>query len=215
MNQETLKSKQGVVSEIADKFKNSSSTVVAEYRGLSVAEITELRRSLRSEGVEMKVYKNTLASRAADEAGYGDLKDSLTGPNAMAFGADETAAARILAKFAKDHKALVLKGGIVEGKVLDAEGVMALAKLPNREGMLSMLLSVLTAPVASFARVVQAVSDNKTDSPEAPAEVATEEAAPASEAVVEEKAAEEAAPVEEKPAEEAPAEEKAADEAAA
>ena len=97
MNQDVLKSKQSVVSEIEDKFKNSSSAVVAEYRGLSVAEVTELRRALRAEGVEMKVYKNTLAAKAAENVGYGDLKDSLTGPNALAFGSDETAAARVMA----------------------------------------------------------------------------------------------------------------------
>ena len=159
MNQDVLKSKQNVVSEIEDKFKNSSSTVVAEYRGLSVAEVTELRRALRAEGVEMKVYKNTLASKAADNAGYGDLKNVLTGPNALAFAPDETAAARVMAKFAKKHKALVLKGGIVEGKVVDVDTVNELSALPNREGMLSMLLSVLNAPVSSFARVVKAVAD--------------------------------------------------------
>ena len=161
MNQDVLKSKQSVVSEIEDKFKNSSSAVVAEYRGLSVAEVTELRRALRAEGVEMKVYKNTLAAKAAENVGYGDLKDSLTGPNALAFGSDETAAARVMAKFAKKHKALVLKGGVVEGKVVDDKTVAALSALPNREGMLSMLLSVLNAPVSSFARVVKAVADQK------------------------------------------------------
>ena len=185
MNQDVLKSKQSVVSEIADKYKNSSSTVVAEYRGLSVAEITELRRGLRAEGVDMKVYKNTLAAKAADEAGFGDLKESLTGPNAIVFGSDETAAARVMAKFAKKHKALVLKGGIVEGKVIDSKTVAELAQLPNREGMLSMLLSVLNAPVSSFARVVQAVADAK------PADGS---AAPATEEVANnEEAAEEAA----------------------
>ena len=178
MNQNVLKSKQGIVSEIADKFKNSSSTVVAEYRGLSVAEITELRRSLRAEGVEMKVYKNTLAAKAADEAECGDLKNILTGPNALVFGSDETAAARVMAKFAKTHKALVLKGGIVEGTVIDEKMVSELAALPNREGMLSMLLSVLTAPVSGFARVVKAVADNKgTDGAAAPAEEAGKEEA--------------------------------------
>ena len=183
MNQDVLKSKQNVVSEIEDKFKNSSSTVVAEYRGLSVAEVTERRRALRAEGVEMKVYKNTLASKAADEVGYGDLKNVLTGPNALAFGSDETAAARVMAKFAKKHKALVLKGGIVEGKVVDEATIKELSALPNREGMLSMLLSVLNAPVSSFARVVKAVADAK------PADGAdAEQAKPA-----EEKSADEAA----------------------
>jgi len=161
MNQTILESKKGVVSEIQEKLQNSGSTVVAEYRGLSVAESMELRRALRAEGVEMKVYKNTLASIAADAAELSDLKQYLTGPNALAFAEDETAAARVMAKFAKKHKALVLKGGVVEGKVVDENTIKELAGLPNREGMLSMLLSVLNAPVSSFARVVQAVADSK------------------------------------------------------
>ncbi len=191
MNQTVLEGKKTVVSEIEDKFKNSGSTVVAEYRGLSVAEVTELRRALRAEGVEMKVYKNTLASIAADNAGYGDLKESLTGPNALAFGQDETAAARVMAKFAKEHEALVLKAGIVEGKVVDTETIKELSALPNREGMLSMLLSVLNAPVTSFARAVNAVAEAK------PADGATapvaEEAPAAEEAPVAEETKEDAA----------------------
>jgi large subunit ribosomal protein L10 len=178
MNQTVLESKQNVVSEIQNKFTGSPSTVVAEYRGLTVAEVTELRRTLRAEGVEMKVYKNTLAARAADAAGFSDLKEALTGPNALAFGADETTAARLMAKFAKKHKALVLKGGIVEGKVVDQATINELSNLPNREGMLSMLLSVLQAPVAGFARAVNAVAESRADGTAAPAEAA----APAEEA---------------------------------
>ena len=190
MNQTVLEGKKTVVSEIEDKFKNSGSTVVAEYRGLSVAEVTELRRALRAEGVEMKVYKNTLASIAADNAGFGELKDSLTGPNALAFGQDETAAARVMAKFAKDHEALVLKAGIVEGKVVDTNTIKELSALPNREGMLSMLLSVLNAPVTSFARAVNAVAEAKpTDGASAP----VAEEAPVVEETKEEAATEAAA----------------------
>ena len=129
MNQAVLESKKNVVTEIADKMKNSGSAVVAEYRGLSVAEVTELRRALMAEHVEMKVYKNTLAARAAEAAGYGDLKNVLTGPNAIAFGKDETAAARVMAQFAKKHKALILKGGIVEGRVIGSETVAELSQL--------------------------------------------------------------------------------------
>lgn len=179
MNQAVLESKKNVVTEISDKFKNSSSTVVAEYRGLTVSEVTELRRALRAEGVDTKVYKNTLAARAAEDAGFAELKDYLTGPNAIAFGQDETAASRVMAQFAKKHKALVLKGGIVEGKVIDTKTVNELSSLPNREGMLSMLLSVLQAPVSSFARAVNAVAEAKPASAE---EAPKEEAAVAAEA---------------------------------
>lgn len=175
MNKTVLESKQNVVSEIQGKFTNSGSTVVAEYRGLSVAEVTELRRKLRAEGVEMKVYKNTLASRAAEAAGYPELQEHLTGPNALAFGSDETTAARLMAEFAKKHKALILKAGIVEGKVVDTDTIKELSNLPNREGMLSMLLSVLNAPISSFARAVNAVAEARGTG--APAEETKEETA--------------------------------------
>ena len=184
MNQAVLSNKQALVSEISDKIRNSQSTVVCEYRGLSVAEVTELRRALRAEDVDFKVYKNTMVERACDEPGFGDLKDTLNGPNAFAFSTDATAPARILAKFAKKHKALVLKKGIVEGKVVDEDMIKELSSLPNRDGMLSMLLSCLQSPVSSFARVVKAVADAKGGAPaeaSAPAEEVAA-AAPAEEA---------------------------------
>ena len=185
MNQAVLSNKQALVTEISDKIKDSQATVVCEYRGLSVAEVTELRRNLRAEDVDFKVYKNTMVERACDEAGFEDLKDALTGPNAFAFSKDATAPARVLAKFAKKHKALVLKKGIVEGKVVDEATIKELSALPNRDGMLSMLLSCLQSPVSSFARVVKAVAEAK------------EAGAPAAEAKAEEPAeAETAAPVE-------------------
>ena len=183
MNQAVLSNKQALVTEISDKIKASQSTVVCEYRGLSVAEVTELRRNLRSEGVDFKVYKNTMVERACDECGYDDLKDALNGPNAFAFSEDATAPARVLAKFAKKHKALVLKKGIVEGKVVDEATIKELSLLPNRDGMLSMLLSCLQSPVSSFARVVKAVADAKEAGAPAPVEAApAAEAAPAEEA---------------------------------
>ena len=192
MNQAVLSQKQAIVTEISDKMKNSDSTVVCEYRGLSVAEVTELRRNLREENVELKVYKNTMVERACDECGFVELKDTLVGPNALAFSSDATAPARVLAKFAKKHKALVLKSGIVEGKVVDEATIKELSLLPNRDGMLSMLLSCLQSPVSSFARVVKAVADAKEAG--APAEAA----APVEEtpAPVEEPKAEEATPAE-------------------
>ena len=161
MNQAVLSNKQALVTEISDKIKDSQATVVCEYRGLSVAEVTELRRNLRAEDVDFKVYKNTMVERACDEAGFEDLKDALTGPNAFAFSKDATAPARVLAKFAKKHEALVLKKGIVEGKVVDEATIKELSTLPNRDGMLSMLLSCLQSPVRSFACIVKAVADAK------------------------------------------------------
>lgn len=179
MNQAIVDSKKAVVSEIAQKMKDAQSTVVVEYRGLSVAEVTQLRRDLRAEGIEFKVYKNSLAQRAAVEAGADELSKDLVGPNAIAFGGDAVAPARILSNFAKKHDKLVLKSGIVEGKVVGLETIKELAGLPNRDGMLSMLLSCLQSPVRSFACVVKAVSDAKADGQEAPAAPAANEEAAA------------------------------------
>lgn len=161
MNQTIIDAKSEVVSEIAGKFQNAQSSVVVEYRGLSVAEITELRRELRANGVDFKVYKNTLARRACDELGLSELNDSLTGPNAIAFSEDAVAPSRVLAKFAKTHEKLVLKAGVVEGKVVGVDTIKELSSLPNKEGMLSMLLSCLQSPVRSFACAVKAVADQK------------------------------------------------------
>lgn len=177
MNQAVLNEKEALVSLISEQIKNSSSSVVVEYRGLSVAEVTELRRNLRKENVEFKVYKNSMVERAVDACGYGELKEALKGPNAIAFSKDATAPARVLAEFAKKHEHLVLKSGIVEGKVVDINTIKELASLPNREGMLSMLLSCLQSPVRSFACAVKAVADKKGEGETATNEEAAVEAA--------------------------------------
>lgn len=184
MSAEAIKAKSALVEEIAAKLKEAQSAVVVEYRGLSVAEVTELRRNLRAEDVEFKVYKNTLVRRATEATGYEGLNAQLTGPNAIAFGnSDAVAPARVLAKFAKDHEALVIKAAVVEGKILDVDEVKEISKLPNREGMYSMLLSMLQAPVSKFARVVKAVAEAKENGSTAEA---TEEAAPVEAAASEE-----------------------------
>lgn len=162
MSAEAIKAKSALVEEIAAKLKGAQSAVVVEYRGLSVAEVTELRRNLRAEDVEFKVYKNSLVRRATEATDYEGLNAQLTGPNAIAFGnSDAVAPARVLAKFAKDHEALVIKAAVVEGKLLDVEEVKEISSLPNREGMYSMLLGMLQAPVSKFARVVKAVAEAK------------------------------------------------------
>ena len=173
MKDAVLESKKAVVSEIQEKMTASQSTVVVEYRGLTVAEVTELRRSLRAEGIEFKVYKNSMSQRAAEAAGFNALTEQLTGPNAIAFSDDAVAPSRVLAKFAKKHDKLVLKGAIVEGKVVGVDTIKELSSLPNRDGMLSMLLSCLQAPVRSFACAVKAVADK--DGEAAPAEEAAAE----------------------------------------
>jgi len=173
MKPAVLDAKKAVVAEIQEKMANSGSTVVVEYRGLSVAEVTELRRKLREENVEFKVYKNSMSQRAAEAAGYSELNEHLTGPNAIAFGEDAVAPSRVLANFAKKHDKLVLKGAVVEGKVVGVDTIKELSSLPNREGMLSMLLSCLQAPVRSFACAVKAIADK--DGEAAPAEEASAE----------------------------------------
>ncbi|BAU26131.1 LSU ribosomal protein L10P [Aneurinibacillus soli] len=151
-----------VVSEIVEKFQNSKSTVVTDYRGLNVAQVTQLRKLCREAGVEFKVYKNTMTRRATAETGLSDLDAVLTGPTAIAFSMeDEMAAMKIIADFAKTNEALEIKGGVMEGKVLTDVEVKAMASLPNREGLLSMLLSVLQAPMRNFALAVKAVSEQK------------------------------------------------------
>ncbi|MDE6952618.1 MAG: 50S ribosomal protein L10 [Erysipelotrichales bacterium] len=162
MSKEIIEAKKVIVDEIAQQLKGAQSAIVVEYRGLSVADVTELRTALREENVGFKVYKNTLVQRAAEQEGMTELSDYLKGPNAIAFGREDAVApARILAKFAKDHEALVIKAGYVEGKFLPQEEVMEVAKLPNREGMYSMLLAMMKEPVAKVARIIQAVADAK------------------------------------------------------
>jgi large subunit ribosomal protein L10 len=151
-----------IVNEISEKLKSSQSTVVVDYRGLTVTEVTELRRQLREAGVEFKVYKNSMTRRAAEAAELSALNDSLTGPNAVAFSADDVIApAKILNDFAKKHEALEIKAGVIEGNVATAEEVKALAELPSREGLLSMLLSVLQAPIRNLALATKAVATQK------------------------------------------------------
>lgn len=157
-----LEQKKQTVAEIAEKFKASKSTIVVDYRGLSVAEVTELRKQLREAGVEFKVYKNTLTRRAADSADLSELNESLTGPNAIAFSNEDVIApAKILSKFSKDHEALEIKAGVIEGNITTIEEINALANLPSREGLLSMLLSVLQAPIRNLALATKAVADQK------------------------------------------------------
>jgi large subunit ribosomal protein L10 len=160
-NAKVLAEKQQLVSEVATKLRESATTVVADYRGLTVAQVTELRKQLREAGVEFQVIKNTLTRRATAETGLTELDAHLTGPSAIAFSADAVAPAKILMDFAKKNENLKVKAGVVEGKVVDAAQIKALADLPSREGLLSMLLSVLQAPVRNFALAVKAVGDKQ------------------------------------------------------
>ena len=161
MNQSIIDSKIAVVNEVKEKFESSASSVVVEYRGLSVKQVTELRRALLKENIDFKVYKNSMVERAANDLGYSELAGSLTGPNAFAFSKDAVAPARVLAKFAKKNDLLVLKGGVVEGKVVDVTTIKMLAGLPGREGMISMILGMLQSPVRKFAYAISQVAEQK------------------------------------------------------
>ncbi|WP_028777680.1 50S ribosomal protein L10 [Shimazuella kribbensis] len=166
-----LEKKQQVVADVKEKLTASVSTVVTDYRGLSVAEVTELRKQLREAGVEYRVLKNTLVRRATGEIGLSDMDQFLTGPTAIAFSKDDVVApAKVLHNFAKEHKNLEIKGAIVEGAIVGPEKVEEIASLPSREGLLSMLLSVLQAPVRNFAYSVKAVAEQKEQTETASAE---------------------------------------------
>jgi large subunit ribosomal protein L10 len=151
-----------LVSEVTTKFRESSCAIVADYRGLNSSQVTLLRKTLREAGIEFQVIKNTLVRLATAEAQITDLDAYLTGPTAIAFSkTDVVAPAKILFDFAKKNDKLNLKGAIVEGKVVGPDQIKALAELPSRDGLLSMLLSVLQAPVRNFALAVKAVAEQK------------------------------------------------------
>lgn len=155
-----LEVKSLVVSEIVEKLKNSSSAVVVDYKGLTVAEVTELRKVMREAGVDYKVYKNTLVRRAAQEVGIEQFNDELlVGTNAIAFGYDDPVApARILKKFIESHPKMNLKMGIVEGEFYDEAKIMELANIPSREELIAKLLGSLKAPVSNFVYLVDAIA---------------------------------------------------------
>ncbi|TLG77289.1 50S ribosomal protein L10 [Culicoidibacter larvae] len=161
-NAQAVEQKQQLVNEVTDKMNASQSTIVVDYRGLSVGEVTQLRRNLREAGVEFKVYKNNLVRRAAESLGYEGLNEHLTGPNAIAFSNEDVVApAKVLSQFAKEHEALEIKTGVIEGKVVDLAVIKELASLPSRDGLLSMLLSVLQAPVRGLAVATNAIAEQK------------------------------------------------------
>ena len=157
-----VEQKKQLVTEIADKLRDSESTIFVDYRGLDVAEVTELRKQLRDANVEFRVYKNTMTRRAAAELELTELNEHLVGPTAIAFSNEDVVApAKILNNFAKNHEALEIKTGVIEGGVVSVEKIKELADLPNREGLLSMLLSVLQAPMRNMALATKAVADQK------------------------------------------------------
>ena len=159
-NAKIIEQKAGVVSEIKEKFENAKSVVMFDYRGLSVAEVTELRRKLREAGADYKVYKNTLTKRALDELNI-DMNEYLAGPSAIAFGTDELSIVKIINDFAKEHNALELKAGIVEGKVAGLEDLKRYAAIPSRDMLLTMLAAGLMGTVRDLSICLDLYSKEK------------------------------------------------------
>jgi len=177
-SQKVLEQKQQIVSDLADRIQGSVAGVIVSYEGISVEDDTKLRRELREANVKYTVVKNTLIKRAADKAGLSGLDEVLNGTSAIATSeTDYVAAARILQKFADGHKTFSVKSGYLDNEVISLDKIQSLAKLPSREVLLANVLGAFQAPIASFARAVQAIVDKSGEAPaaeEAPAEAAAE-----------------------------------------
>jgi large subunit ribosomal protein L10 len=222
MSEENLRKKQAVIDEIKDKFDRASSAVIIDYMGVTVAEADAMRTKLRDANVDYKVYKNTLINRAIAGTDYEQLKDTLSGPSALAFGLeDATAPARVLNGVMKEYKKMAFKAGVIEGVFYDAAGMAQIAEIPSRDELIAKFLGSIQNPVGGFVRVLAAIADKGKEDAPAEAKPAEEaEAAPAEGGEAPEVPAEktEAAPAEDKPEEEteaAPAETKSEAEAEA
>jgi large subunit ribosomal protein L10 len=159
-NAKILEAKQGVIDEITEVAKTSASFILFDYRGLTAEEVTELRRNLRENGAQYKVWKNTLTKRAMDGLNF-NLDDCLNGPSAMAYSDDSVAPIKTLSDFAKDHPALEIKGGIVDGKVTSLDAIKELSTIPSREGLLTMLAAGLIGTVKDLSIALNMVSEEK------------------------------------------------------
>ncbi len=157
MSEERL-AKEQVLSEIVEKLGKAQSVVLIDYRGLNVAEVTELRNQCRAAGIEYRVFKNTLVTKAAQQLNIEGLDPYLNGPSAFAFSeTDAVAPAKIMSDFLKKAKKGQIKAGIVDGAVIDAAGVATLSELPPKEVLVAKLLGTLNAPIANFVGVLSAL----------------------------------------------------------
>ena len=164
MSEATIAKKAEAVKNVNEMLTNAETAIVVDYRGLTVAEVTDLRKQLRDAGIKMMVIKNKILERAVEGTDYEDLKSTFVGPTAVAFSdEDAIAPAKILKKFADDHEALEIKGGFIEKKVQTLDKINEYATLPSREDLLSMLASALQDPMRKIARAVKAVADKKSD----------------------------------------------------
>jgi len=188
--------KEAVVSEVTDLAKEAETLVLAEYRGITVADMIKLRSSARSQGVTLSVLKNTLARRAVSGSTFEIVADQMTGPLIYGFSVDAIAAARVVADFSKTNDKLVIRGGATAGKALDVAGVKLLASVPSKDVLLAQLCGLLMSPISRAAVVLGALAAQKAGSekaPEAAAETAPEAAPMATESTPE-AAPEDAAP---------------------
>lgn len=156
-----LDDKKAVVAEVSAQVAGASTIVVAEYRGITVGDLTKLRANARQQGVYLRVLKNTLARRAVENTPFADLAEQMTGPLIYGISTDPVAAAKVLNDFSKGNDKLILKAGSYDGKLMDKAGVQALASIPSRDELLAKLLGVMQAPVSGFARVLAAVAEKK------------------------------------------------------
>lgn len=169
-SQKVLEKKKAIVAEIADRLKNAQAGVLADYRGLTVEQDTELRKKLREAGVEYTVLKNTLIRFAADEVGLSELDPVLHGPTAIATSTDDVIApAKVLVEFAKNNEALEIKSGFVDGRVISVDEVKTYASIPSKEVLISKMLGSLQAPISKLARTLDAVAKKDGDGASEPA----------------------------------------------
>jgi len=156
-----LNDKKAVVAEISAKVAAAQTIVVAEYRGIQVGHLTQLRAKARDQGVYLRVLKNTLARRAVEGTAFSGLASEMTGPLIYSISEDAVAAAKVVSDFAKGNDKLVIKAGNYAGKPLDKAAVAALANIPTREVLLAQLLGMMQAPVSGFARGLAALATKK------------------------------------------------------
>lgn len=162
MSEAAIAKKAEIVKQTTDMLNVAQSAIVVDYRGLTVAEVTDLRKQLRDAGIQMSVIKNKILDRAVEGTDYEDLRSTFVGPTAVAFSdEDPIAPAKILKKFADDHDALEIKGGFIEKSVKTLDEINEYANMPGREELLSMLASALQDPMRKIARAVKAIADKE------------------------------------------------------
>ncbi|MBJ7419644.1 MAG: 50S ribosomal protein L10 [Rhodoferax sp.] len=162
--------KEAVISEVTSLAAKAQTLVIAEYRGITVADMTKLRTTARDSGVTLSVLKNTLARRAVAGSGFEVVSDQMTGPLIYSFSVDAVAAAKVVSDFAKTNDKLVIRGGAFAGKALDVNGVKQLASIPSKEVLLAQLLGLMQSPISRTARVLAALAEQRGGVATAPAE---------------------------------------------